>query len=156
MGTRPEAIKLAPLINYFKSADNSFEIKVCNTAQHREMLDEVLNFFSIIPDYDLNVMLPGQSLAEVLSKTLQGIDNILAAFIPQIVFVQGDTTTAFAGAMAAFYRKIKIAHIEAGLRSFDKFSPYPEEINRVFISKIAENLSKLLRPASMCAIFILR
>ena len=138
LGTRPEAIKLAPLINYFKSADNNFEIKVCNTAQHREMLDEVLNFFSIIPDYDLNVMLPGQSLAEVLSKTLQGIDKILAAFIPQIVFVQGDTTTAFAGAMAAFYRKIKIAHIEAGLRSFDKFSPYPEEINRVFISKIAD------------------
>jgi len=137
LGTRPEAIKLAPLINYFRSRA-TFDIKVCNTAQHREMLDEVLTLFSIIPDYDLNVMTHAQSLSGVLSKCLEGISDVMEKYQPDIVFVQGDTTTAFAGAMAAFYKKIKIAHVEAGLRSGDKFSPFPEEINRVFISKIAD------------------
>jgi UDP-N-acetylglucosamine 2-epimerase (non-hydrolysing) len=137
LGTRPEAIKLAPLINYFK-LKASFDIKVCNTAQHREMLDEVFNFFSIDPDYDLNIMTHAQSLPEVLSKSLTGIGKVLEEYQPDIVFVQGDTTTAFSGALAAFYKKIKVAHVEAGLRSGDKFSPFPEEINRVFISKITD------------------
>jgi UDP-N-acetylglucosamine 2-epimerase (non-hydrolysing) len=137
LGTRPEAIKLAPLINYFRSKA-VFDIKVCNTAQHREMLDEVLDFFSINAEYDLNIMTHAQSLSEVLSKSLTGINKVLEEYQPDIIFVQGDTTAAFSGALAAFYKKIKVAHVEAGLRSGDKFSPFPEEINRVFISKITD------------------
>jgi UDP-N-acetylglucosamine 2-epimerase (non-hydrolysing) len=137
IGTRPEAIKLAPLIHYFRSKNN-FVTRVCNTAQHRDMPDEVFTFFSIDIDYDLDIMSPDQTLTEVVSKTLSRIEKVLAEYSPQLVFVQGDTTTAFAGALAAFYQKIKIAHVEAGLRSNDKFSPYPEEVNRKFISEIAD------------------
>lgn len=138
LGTRPEAIKLAPLIKFFKEKDAVIESKVCITAQHREMLDEVFDFFSIKPEYDLNVMTPGQSLAGVTGKCITGIDEVLNDYQPDIVFVQGDTTTAFSAALAAFYRKIKIAHVEAGLRSGNRYSPFPEEINRVFVSKITD------------------
>ncbi len=137
LGTRPEAIKLAPVILFFKDKID-FKVLVCNTGQHRELTNEVLEFFVIKPDYDLRVMTHDQSLVEVQSKIMLGVDKILAKELPQFVFVQGDTTTAFAAGLTAFYRKIKIVHIEAGLRSWDKFSPFPEEINRVFLSKIAD------------------
>lgn len=136
-GTRPEAIKMAPLILNF-SIQKDFVVKVCNTGQHKELTDDVLNFFELKSDYSLNVMTHAQSLAEVQAKILVGVDNVLKKECPDIVFVQGDTLTAFVAALAAFYRKIKIAHVEAGLRSGDKFSPFPEEINRIFISKIAD------------------
>ena len=136
-GTRPEAIKMAPLIKEFKSEEN-FEIKVCVTAQHRQMLDQVLNFFSIKPDYDLNLMKPNQSLFDITSNTLKGLEPILDKEKPDLVFVQGDTTTAFVGTLAGFYKKIKVAHIEAGLRSYNKYSPFPEEINRVLVGHLAD------------------
>lgn len=136
-GTRPEAIKMAPLVLYFNQ-NKGFDIKVCNTGQHKELTNEVLNFFKIKADYSLNVMTHAQTLAEVQSKILIGVDQVLTTEKPDLVFVQGDTITAFVAALAAFYKKVKIAHIEAGLRSWDKFSPFPEEINRVFISKIAD------------------
>jgi len=136
-GTRPEAIKMAPLIKEFKSEEN-FKIKVCVTAQHRQMLDQVLNFFSIKPDYDLNLMKPNQSLFDITSNTLKGLEDVLEKEKPDLIFVQGDTTTAFVGALAGFYKKIKVAHIEAGLRSYNKYSPFPEEINRVLVGHLAD------------------
>ncbi|MCM8807715.1 MAG: UDP-N-acetylglucosamine 2-epimerase (non-hydrolyzing) [candidate division WOR-3 bacterium] len=137
-GTRPEAIKLAPLYWEFKKYYQIFETKVCITAQHRQMLDQVLNFFQIKPDYDLNVMKENQSLSELTANCIIKIEKILNTYKPDLILLQGDTTTALAGALAGFYQKIKIAHIEAGLRSFDKYSPFPEEINRVIISHLAD------------------
>ncbi|WP_445714522.1 non-hydrolyzing UDP-N-acetylglucosamine 2-epimerase [Flavobacterium sp.] len=136
-GTRPEAIKMAPLIKTF-STDSNCIVKVSVTAQHREMLDQVLNFFNIKVDYDLNIMKPNQSLHELTSNLILKItEEILYKEDFDYVFVQGDTTTVLAGALASFYKKIKIIHIEAGLRSHDIYSPFPEEMNRILTSKIA-------------------
>ncbi len=137
-GTRPEAIKLAPLIKEFQKHPDQFEVKICVTAQHREMLDHVLTFFSITPDADLNIMKPGQSLFDVTVASLKELEKVFDTFHPQLVFVQGDTTTAFMGALAAYYKKIKVAHIEAGLRSGNKFSPFPEEMNRVLAGRLSD------------------
>jgi UDP-N-acetylglucosamine 2-epimerase (non-hydrolysing) len=136
-GTRPEAIKMAPLIKAFQK-EISFEIKICVTAQHRGMLDQVLEFFDIKPDYDLNIMRNNQSLFDITTKVLKGLEKILDENKPDLIFVQGDTTTAFVGALAGFYKKIKVAHIEAGLRSHNKYSPFPEEINRVLVGHLAD------------------
>ena len=135
-GTRPEAIKMAPVIQALQ--DGNFQFKTCVTAQHREMLDQVLKFFKIIPDYDLNLMKPGQSLNNLSAKMLEAIDEILVREKPDLILVQGDTTTAFIAALAAFNRKVKIGHIEAGLRTHDKLSPFPEESNRQLISRLAD------------------
>ncbi len=136
-GTRPEAIKMAPLIAAF-SSDANFEVKVGVTAQHREMLDQVLAFFEIQVDYDLNVMKPNQTLHQLTADLISKITSDILLKEPfDLVFVQGDTTTVLAGALAAFYQKIKIVHIEAGLRSGDMLSPFPEEMNRVLTSRIA-------------------
>ena len=137
-GTRPEAIKLAPLIKEFQNFPNDFELKICVTGQNRELLDQVLDFFNIKPDFDLNLMKPNQTLFDICVEGLRGLDGILENYKPDLIVVQGDTTTAFIGALAGFYKKIKIAHLEAGLRSGNKLSPYPEEINRVFISHLAD------------------
>lgn len=137
-GTRPEAIKMAPLIDVF-SKDNNFTVKVGITAQHREMLDQVISFFDIKVDYDLNIMKPNQTLHQLTSDLISKITNeILLQENFDYVFVQGDTTTVLAGSLAAFYQKIKIIHIEAGLRSGNMHSPFPEEANRVLTSKLAE------------------
>jgi UDP-N-acetylglucosamine 2-epimerase (non-hydrolysing) len=137
-GTRPEAIKLAPLISCFSSDDN-FEVRVGITAQHREMLDQVLSFFQIKADYDLNVMKPNQTLHQLTADLISKITvQILEKEDFDLIVVQGDTTTVLAGAMAAFYKKIKIAHIEAGLRSHDMHSPFPEEMNRALTSRLAD------------------
>lgn len=135
-GTRPEAIKMAPLIKKAES-DNNFEVLVCVTAQHRQMLDQVLDFFSIKPDYDLNIMTHNQDLSSLTSDLLVELQKVLREVNPDLVFVQGDTTTAFVGALASFYNKTKVAHIEAGLRSYDKLSPYPEEMYRIMVSDMA-------------------
>lgn len=136
-GTRPEAIKMAPLIRTF-SQDSRFTVKVGITAQHREMLDQVLAFFGIVPDYDLNVMVPNQTLHDLTANLISRITKeILLAEKFDLVFVQGDTTTVLASALAAFYQKIRIAHIEAGLRSHNMYSPFPEEMNRALTSKLA-------------------
>lgn len=136
-GTRPEAIKMAPLIDCF-SDDSRFEVKVGVTAQHREMLDQVVSFFEIKVDYDLNVMKPNQTLHQLTADLISRITNeILLKESFDYVFVQGDTTTVLASSLAAFYQKIKIIHIEAGLRSGDMYSPFPEEMNRVLTSKLA-------------------
>ena len=137
-GTRPEAIKLAPLIKEFQKYKQKFEVKVCVTAQHREMLDQVLKFFQIIPDFDLNLMKPNQSLFKLTASIIESLETILNEYDPELIFVQGDTTTAFAGALAGFYKKVKIAHVEAGLRSHHKYSPFPEEINRVLVGHLAD------------------
>lgn len=128
-GTRPEAIKMAPLV---KELEERIEIKsiVCVTAQHREMLDQVLNIFKITPDYDLNIMQQGQTLGDVTTRALNGLEEVIKDCKPDIVLVHGDTTTTFAGSLAAFYNQVDIGHVEAGLRTNDKYSPFPEEINR--------------------------
>ncbi|HRH65839.1 MAG TPA: UDP-N-acetylglucosamine 2-epimerase (non-hydrolyzing), partial [Bacteroidia bacterium] len=136
-GTRPEAIKLAPLVKEFKTRQGA-EVKVCVTAQHRQMLDQVLDFFDIVPDYDLNIMQPNQTLFDVTANGLKALEAVLNDFEPEIVFVQGDTTTSFIGALAAYYKKSKVAHIEAGLRSGNKYSPFPEEINRILAGHLAD------------------
>lgn len=136
-GTRPEAIKMAPLVKEFKSRDEINSI-VCVTAQHRQMLDQVLNTFNILPDFDLNIMKSGQTLAEITTSALLGLENIIKNVRPDIVLVHGDTTTTFAGALAAFYCKIPVGHVEAGLRTYNKYSPYPEELNRQMVSNIAD------------------
>lgn len=135
-GTRPEAIKMAPL--YHELSNTNFVVKVCVTAQHREMLDQVLDFFSIKPDYDLDLMQKGQSLNLLSSRILFAIDGVLEEFRPNIVLVHGDTTTSSMVALAAFHRGIKVGHVEAGLRTFNKLSPFPEEINRQITGKIAD------------------
>lgn len=137
-GTRPEAIKMAPLVRRLES-EPGFITKVCVTGQHRKMLDQVLDFFGITPDYDLQLMKANQTLADITSDVIKGVDRILREeFLPDYVVVQGDTTTAMAGALAAFYSKVKVIHIEAGLRSYEKYSPFPEEINRMLVGKIAD------------------
>jgi UDP-N-acetylglucosamine 2-epimerase (non-hydrolysing) len=135
-GTRPEAIKMAPLVKEFKKHPDSFETKVCVTAQHREMLDQVLDLFDIIPDYDLDIMKPGQDLYDVTSNVLLGMKPVLTDFKPDIVFVHGDTSTTFAASLAAFYQQISVAHIEAGLRTGNIYSPWPEEANRQLTTQI--------------------
>ena len=137
-GTRPEAIKLAPVILAFRDQSEYFETRVCVTAQHREMLDQVLSFFQIVPDVDLDIMKPGQTLADVTVTGLSQLVETLKQSPADLVFVQGDTTTAFIGALAAYYRKIQVAHVEAGLRSGNKFSPYPEEMNRILASRLSD------------------
>lgn len=136
LGTRPEAIKLAPLVRAFQAVEG-FEVHVCATAQHREMLDQVLTFFGIQPRFDLNLMQPAQSLNTLMAKELAGLDGVIAEIRPELVFVQGDTTTTLACAMAAFHRHAPVAHVEAGLRSGDMASPFPEEMNRVLTSRLA-------------------
>jgi len=136
-GTRPEAIKLTPLIKEFKK-HKGIEVEVCVTGQHREMLDQVLDFFDLPVDYNLDVMKKNQSLFDITSLLVKGMEEILDRSSPDLIFIQGDTTTAFIGALAGFYKKTSIAHVEAGLRSFDKFSPFPEEMNRVLISRLAD------------------
>jgi len=129
-GTRPEAIKMAPLVKYFAKESDYFELKVCVTAQHREMLDQVLDLFEIEPDYDLNIMKAGQDLYDVTTNVLLGMRDVLSHFKPDVVFVHGDTSTTSSTALAAFYQQIKVAHVEAGLRTGDIYSPWPEEANR--------------------------
>ena len=135
-GTRPEAIKMAPLVKAFQAQSDSFETKVCVTAQHREMLDQVLDLFEITPEYDLDIMKPGQDLYDVTSNVLLGMKPVLTDFKPDVVFVHGDTSTTFAASLAAFYQQISVAHIEAGLRTGDIYSPWPEEANRQLTSQI--------------------
>lgn len=137
-GTRPEAIKMAPLIAACKQQPQHWDCKVCITGQHKEMLQQVLDFFKIEADYDLALMKHNQTLFDITADALKGLQGILTTEKPDIVIVQGDTTTAFAGALAAFYLKIKVAHIEAGLRSGDKLSPFPEEVNRKLVSVVAD------------------
>lgn len=137
-GTRPEAIKLAPLIKELSKYPDRFNIRVCVSAQHREMLDQVLNFFEIRPDYDLNIMKQNQDLFDITSNILKGIKKVIADFRPEWLIVQGDTTTTFVGSLAAFYEKIRIAHVEAGLRSFNKLSPFPEEVNRLLTTRLSD------------------
>ncbi len=136
-GTRPEAIKLAPLINYFKKSE-AFNVTVCSTGQHKEMLNQILPLFDIKPDFELDLMTKNQSLAGFVSKAISSIDNYLVKTNPDYVVVQGDTSTVFAASLCAFFRKIKIIHIEAGLRTGNKFSPFPEEINRVLTGRLAD------------------
>jgi len=136
IGTRPEAIKLAPVIFAFNNNKN-FNVKVCVTAQHRDMLDQILKWFDINPDYDLDIMEPHQTLSTLSSKLLKGLNSLFEKEKPDIILIQGDTTTVFIAALVAFYFKIAIGHIEAGLRTFDKYNPFPEEINRKLTSCLA-------------------
>jgi len=136
-GTRPEAIKMAPLVDEFKQHDDCFETLVCVTGQHRELLDQVLDLFQIVPDYDLNIMQPNQDLYDVTSRVLLGMRDVLKKASPDIVFVHGDTTTSMASALAAFYQQIPVAHVEAGLRTGNIYSPWPEEMNRSITGRIA-------------------
>lgn len=136
-GTRPEAIKMAPLIIACKK-NIKFEVKICLTGQHKEMLQQMLDFFKIKGDYNLELMKPEQTLFGITADGLRSIEKVLGEYSPDLVLVQGDTTSAFVGALAAFYKKIKVAHIEAGLRSFHKYSPFPEEINRKMITSLAD------------------
>ncbi|MGE5988635.1 non-hydrolyzing UDP-N-acetylglucosamine 2-epimerase [Klebsiella michiganensis] len=135
-GTRPEAIKMAPLVHAL-AKDPHFEAKVCVTAQHREMLDQVLKLFSIVPEYDLNIMQPGQGLTEITCRILEGLKPVLESFKPDVVLVHGDTTTTMAASLAAFYQRIPVGHVEAGLRTGDLSSPWPEEGNRTLTGHLA-------------------
>lgn len=135
-GTRPEAIKMAPLVKQL-AEDERFESRVCVTAQHREMLDQVLSLFEIIPDYDLDIMSPGQTLTGLTTSILENLEGVLQDFQPELVLVHGDTTTTFSASLAAFYQKISVGHVEAGLRTRDRYSPWPEEGNRVLAGAIA-------------------
>lgn len=137
-GTRPEAIKMAPLVKEFQKHPNRFQTIVCVTGQHRQMLDQVLNIFDIKPDYDLNIMKHGQDLYDVTSRVLVGMRDVIEDVRPDIVLVHGDTTTSMAAALAAFYQQIPVGHVEAGLRTHDIYSPWPEEINRQITARIAE------------------
>jgi UDP-N-acetylglucosamine 2-epimerase len=135
-GTRPEAIKLAPVIHAFR-ADPALEHILCATGQHRQMLDQVLQVFDLTPDHDINIMKPGQDLSYITAAALDGIGKVIDRAKPDWVVVQGDTTTAFAGALAAFYRKVKVAHVEAGLRTGNIYSPWPEEMNRKLVGSLS-------------------
>jgi len=139
-GTRPEAIKMAPVVHEFKKFPDEFNLKVCVTAQHREMLDQVLSVFNITPDYDLDIMKPGQDLYDVTSNVLLGMKKILETTNPDVVLVHGDTTTTLATSLACYYKKIAVGHVEAGLRTNNIYSPWPEEINR----QCADRISKYL------------
>jgi len=137
-GTRPEAIKMAPVVLELNKYPEDIELIVAVTAQHREMLDQVLNLFNIVPNYDLDIMSQGQTLFDVTCRAMQGLNEVLAKEKPDIVLVHGDTTTTFAGALAAFYHQITVGHVEAGLRTYNKLSPYPEEMNRKLTGSIAD------------------
>ncbi|CAI2106149.1 UDP-N-acetylglucosamine 2-epimerase (non-hydrolyzing) [Serratia marcescens] len=136
-GTRPEAIKMAPLVHAL-AQDEAFDARVCVTAQHREMLDQVLRLFEITPDYDLNIMKPGQGLTEITCRILEGLKGVLEDFKPDVVLVHGDTTTTLATSLAAFYQRIPVGHVEAGLRTGDLYSPWPEEANRTLTGHLAK------------------
>ncbi|MEK4947776.1 non-hydrolyzing UDP-N-acetylglucosamine 2-epimerase [Carnobacterium sp. FSL W8-0810] len=152
-GTRPEAIKMAPIILELEKQSNRFESTIVVTAQHRQMLDQVLNIFKIQPDYDLDIMKDKQSLAYITSNVLTGLEEVIKKEKPDIILVHGDTTTTFAASLAAFYNQIKIGHVEAGLRTWNKFSPYPEEMNRqvtdvladLYFAPTAESKANLLK-----------
>src|SRR5574337_210695 len=137
-GTRPEAIKLAPLILELRRFPDLFDVRVCVTGQHRQLLDQALRFFEIRPDYDLDIMKPKQSLFDVTTDSLSGLRHVIKSAAPSWIIVQGDTTTVFTAALAGYYSRVKIAHVEAGLRSFDRFSPFPEEVNRILTSHLAD------------------
>ena len=137
-GTRPEVIKMAPLVKEFRKDPENFNTAICVTAQHREMLDSVMDFFDLKADYDLNLMMPNQTLTDFAVKALKGVESVLDKYKPDIVFVQGDTTTALSATLAAYFKQIPVAHVEAGLRSGNLYSPFPEEGNRVIISHLAE------------------
>jgi UDP-N-acetylglucosamine 2-epimerase (non-hydrolysing) len=136
LGTRPEAIKLCPLILWLKRAPALYEVRVCVTAQHRQMLDQVLSVFGVLPDHDLDLMLPGQTLLESASRMLAGLEPVLTLEKPDLVIVQGDTTTTMCGSLAGFYQHVSVAHIEAGLRTGDLQQPFPEELNRVLTARM--------------------
>jgi UDP-N-acetylglucosamine 2-epimerase (non-hydrolysing) len=136
-GTRPEAIKMAPVVKAL-AADDAFDARVCVTAQHRRMLDQVLDLFVIRPDFDLNLMKPGQDLCDITSKVLLGMRDIYRQWLPDIVLVHGDTTTTLAASLSAYYAKVKIGHVEAGLRTHNKYSPWPEEMNRRLAGAVAD------------------
>ena len=136
-GTRPEAIKMAPLVKAFERYTEDFKTIVCVTGQHREMLDQVLHLFDITPDYDLNIMKQGQDLYDVTSRVLLGMRDVLCEAQPDVVLVHGDTTTSTAAALAAFYQQIPVGHVEAGLRTHNIYSPWPEEMNRQITGRIA-------------------
>jgi UDP-N-acetylglucosamine 2-epimerase (non-hydrolysing) len=137
-GTRPEAIKLCPVVRRLREEPARFDVRVCVTAQHREMLDQVLQVFEVKPDHDLDLMLPGQTLFQSTSRILAGLEKVLAGERPDMVMVQGDTTTTLCGALAGFYSRIPVAHVEAGLRTGDLGQPFPEEMNRVLTSRITD------------------
>jgi UDP-N-acetylglucosamine 2-epimerase (non-hydrolysing) len=137
-GTRPEAIKLAPVVKTTREHPRGVQSVVCVTSQHREMLDQVLESFEIVPDYDLNVMRAGQSLTDVTRLVLEKIEGVIGQERPDVVLVQGDTTTTFAAGLAAFYHKVRVGHVEAGLRTFDRYQPFPEELNRRLTSVLAD------------------
>ena len=137
-GTRPEAVKMAPVIKAFQNYSNECIVQTCITAQHREMLDQVLTLFQINPDFDLDIMTPGQDLFQITNRAMQGIERLLKQESPDLVLAQGDTTTVLVSALASFYLKIPFGHIEAGLRTYDKENPFPEEINRQLASRIAD------------------
>ena len=160
-GTRPEAIKMAPLVK--ELADRSeIESLCCVTAQHREMLDSVLDVFRLKPDWDLNIMTPRQTLSTITSRCLTGMDEAIGALKPDLILVHGDTSTTFAGALSAFYHQIPVGHVEAGLRTYDKYSPFPEEMNRKLVSAIADlyfcptenNRQNLLREGIAKGVFV--
>lgn len=160
-GTRPEAIKMAPLVRALQASE-SIESIVCLTGQHREMLDSVMDIFHLKSDYDLNIMEKRQTLSTITTKTLLGMEQVLEEAKPDLVLVHGDTSTTFAGALAAFYHQVKVGHVEAGLRTWDKYSPFPEEMNRTLVGDIADlhfsptraNAENLRREAIMGEIFI--
>ncbi|MFV9510401.1 non-hydrolyzing UDP-N-acetylglucosamine 2-epimerase [Tepidibacillus sp. LV47] len=137
-GTRPEAIKMAPLVKEIEKHKTQFESIVCVTAQHRQMLDQVLKVFKITPDYDLNIMQQKQTLTEIMVRALQGLKEVMMREKPDLVLVHGDTSTTFAGSLAAYYQQIPVGHVEAGLRTWDKYSPFPEELNRQLTGVIAD------------------
>ena len=136
-GTRPEAIKMAPVVKELQKHPDIFYSRICVTAQHRQMLDQVLDLFDITPEYDLDIMKPGQSLTDVTCHVLQGLDPILEEFSPDLILVHGDTSTCMAASLAAFYRQIPVGHVEAGLRTGNIYSPWPEEMNRKLTGAIA-------------------
>ena len=136
-GTRPEAIKMAPLVSCLQKGKR-FDSKVCVTAQHREMLDQVLDIFNIVPDYDLDIMKERQSLVDITVAALKGLERVIKDMKPDLILVHGDTSTTFVGALAAYYNRVKVGHVEAGLRTFNKYFPYPEEMNRRLTGSIAD------------------
>lgn len=160
-GTRPEAIKMAPLVKELASREE-IESICCVTAQHREMLDSVLEVFDLKPDWDLDIMTPRQTLSTITSKCLTGMDEAIDALKPDMILVHGDTSTTFAGALSAFYHQVKVGHVEAGLRTYDKYSPYPEEMNRKLVTAIADlyfcptenNRENLLKEAVTEGVFV--
>ena len=136
-GTRPEAIKMAPLVKELEKREE-IESIVCVTAQHRQMLDQVLDTLNITPDYDLNIMKQGQTLVDITTRALQSLSEVISQVKPNIVLVHGDTTTTLSGSLAAFYNQVSVGHVEAGLRTYDKYSPFPEEVNRQVTGVIAD------------------